>query len=91
MSKIMECGASDRLRSHLERFDLYEALQSAYRSNHSVETTLLRVMNDLLCAFNAQNYVLLVLLDLSAAFDTVKHDILNERFKTIVNVDGVAL
>ena len=51
-------------------------LQSAYRANHSTETVLLQVKNDILLNMNKQHVTLLVLLDLSAAFDTVDHVIL---------------
>ena len=50
--------------------------QSACRENHSTETALLKVKNDILLNMNKQLVTLLVLLDLSTAFDTVDHDIL---------------
>jgi len=46
-------------------------MQSAYRKHHSTDTTLLRVTNDIL-----RRIVVLVLVDLSAAFDTIDHTIL---------------
>ena len=55
---------------------LYPSLQSAYRKNHSTETAHLKVKNDVLMKMNSQHAVLLILLDLSAAFDTVDHNIL---------------
>ena len=50
-------------------------LQSSYRQHHSTETTLLKVMNDVLLKMNSQLVTLMVLLDLSAAFNTVVHNI----------------
>ena len=50
--------------------------QKVYRANHSTETALLKVKNDILLNMNKQHVILLVLLDLSAAFDTVGHEIL---------------
>ena len=56
--------------------ELFSVLQSAYRKGHSAETALLRVVNDILSSMNEQHVSILVLLDLSAAFDTVDHSIL---------------
>ena len=55
---------------------LFPEFQSAYRSFHSTETVLMRVCNDILLDMNKHYVVLLVFLDLSAAFDTVDHDVL---------------
>ena len=51
-------------------------MQSAYRLGHSTETALLRIQNDMLRAIDLKKCVCLVLLDMSAAFDTVNHEIL---------------
>ena len=59
---------------------LYPSMQSAYRQNHSTERSLLRVKNDILPNMNKHHVTLLVLLDLSAAFDTVDHDVLLALF-----------
>ena len=50
--------------------------QSAYRSYHSTETAILKVMSDILLALDSSDLAMLTLLDLSAAFDTVDHYIL---------------
>lgn len=53
-----------------------EILQSAYKQYHSTETALVKVQDDILRALDNNCSVILLLLDLSAAFDTVDHDIL---------------
>ena len=54
-------------------FLLLSPLQSAYRPNHSTETALLRIVNDLPTATDNNKICILTLLDLSAAFDTIVH------------------
>ncbi len=54
------------------------------------ETALLRVLNDLLLAADSGSPVVLVLLDLTAAFDTVDHRVLLSRLKHI-GIKGTAL
>ena len=66
----------------MKKHDLYPSLQSAYRKNHSTETALLKVTNDILMEMNSQHTLLLVLLDSSAAFYTVDHSVLLRRLQT---------
>ena len=68
-----------------------EPNQSAYRTNHSTGTTLLKVKADILCAMDKQEIVCLVLLDQSAAFDNIDHTILLHRLKTWFSITGTAL
>lgn len=60
----------------MEQNSLHEIMQSAYKQFHSTETALLCVQNDLLLCTDRSTGVILVLLDLSVAFDTIDHDIL---------------
>ena len=77
-----------QLTSYLEDNHLYEPLQSAYKKFHSTETTLIKVHNDIATAIDSGHSVILVLLDLSAAFDTVDHTILIRRLSTRFGICG---
>ena len=66
-------------------------LQSTYRKFHSTESALLKVKNDILLNMNGHHVTLLVLLDLSAAFDTIDHGILLERLTSAFGVQDTAL
>ena len=81
MSKIVEKVVAVRFSKHLSDNDLYEQMQSAYLLNHSTETALLRVRNDLLCILDERKAAILVLLDLSAAFDTIAHTLMLTRLR----------
>ena len=61
---------------YLQSADLIPCLQSGFRPCHSTETATLRVLSDLLTVVDGGDVAALVLLDLSAAFDTVDHTIL---------------
>ena len=80
-----------RLDSHLQSFPSLSPFQSAFRKLHSTETALLRITNDLLSACNSQKVSALVLLDLSAAFDTLDHHILLSRLSINFGITGSAL
>lgn len=57
----------------MDEHSLFEPCQSAYRECHSTETALLKVKTDILNAMDKKEAVMVILLDLSAAFDTVSH------------------
>ena len=84
VSKLVEKVVASRFTYHAEQNKLFPAKQSAYRRHHSTETAVVSVMNDVIRSIDDGNIVALVLLDLSAAFDTVDHDtlldILHDRF-----------
>ena len=70
-----------KLSQYVSTNDLQEPFQSAYTANHSTETALGKVHNDLMHGVDKDGAAMLVLLDLSAAFDTISHSIMVNRLK----------
>lgn len=91
ISKLLEKLVLARITKHLQDNNLFPTYQSAYRKFHSTETAVLRVFSDVLGAADNGKLTLLVLLDLSAAFDTVDHQILLQRLASSFGFDGASL
>ena len=91
ISKATEKVVAVRLNHHLEDASLHDTFQTAYKKGHSTETAPARIHNDILRAIDDGECVILVLLHLSAAFDTVDHDILITRLKHLFGITGKAL
>ena len=91
ISKLTERAVFDQLQTHMLDHALYPLLQSTYRKSHSTETTLIQVQNDILMTMDRQQVTLLVLLDLSAAFDTIDHQVLLSRLRLSFGIRGYAL
>lgn len=91
ISKILERVVLNQLNSHLTTNDLYCRVQSGYRPQHSCETLLLRMCDDINKKIEANNIVIVVLLDLSAAFDTIDHTELLSKLLKDYGLTGKAL
>ena len=91
LSKILERAVADQLQTHLDVNNLHVKFQLAYRRVHSTETALLRILNDLLAVIDEGHTALLVLLDLSAAFDTIAHTLLRNRLHLEICSDSTFL
>jgi len=90
-AKLIERVVSKRLEAHCELNGINSHFQSAYKRHHSTETALLRVQNDLLRAVDKFGGAILVLLDLSSAFDTIDHAVMLNTLRTTVGINGSAL
>ena len=75
-SEVIEKVVSSSILSFLADSNKSNPFQSAYRKNHSIETALLRIHNDILTTMDKGRVTALTFLDLSAAFDTIDHTIL---------------
>ena len=91
ISKVIENVVSGRLNEHLIQLNMFYPLQSAYRDKHSTETTLIKIQNDILSALDAGSSAILLMLDFSAAFDTIDHNILLSRLYNVYGIIGNAL
>ena len=88
ISKLLVSVVSKQLVKSLNDNDLLPYHQSAYRANHSTETAVLKVLADILLALDSGELAMLMLLDLSIAFDSVDHDTLLRRFQTSYGLNG---
>lgn len=68
---------------HLVKISVLPDNQSAYRQFYSTETSLCAITSDIISLMDSGNCAVLILLDLSAAFDTVVHDLLFDDLKSI--------
>jgi len=72
-SKVIEKAVGFHLNKYLTNNNLNESIHSAYKSGHSTVTALVRVKNDIMMSIDQGKPVILVLLNLTAAFDTADH------------------
>ena len=91
VSKVIEKSGLKQLTGHMDINKLHTPSQSAYRPLHSTETALLKIQNDVLVSLDQSKGVILILLDLSAAFDTIDHNILLQRLESRIGITGNAL
>ena len=90
ISKVVESAALSQYRNHLDLNNQMPKKNAAYTKFHSTETILLRVQSDILMNMDKQRITMLVLLDLSAAFDTIDYGILGQIFEHKFKVKGTA-
>ena len=91
LSKLIEKVIAKRLVSHMQDNGMVEKFQSAYKANHSRETALLRVYNDMLISIDQGGGATLVLLKLSSAFDTIDYEVLFNLWQDTFGISGSEL
>ncbi len=88
LSKILEKIVLQQLNQFLDEYSIREKYQSGFRQGHNTETALLKIVNDLRLNTDKGNASVLILLDLSAAFDMVDHCILIDRLEKCIGLSG---
>jgi endonuclease/exonuclease/phosphatase (EEP) superfamily protein YafD len=91
LGKVIEKVVLKRLNDHLSKNNLHCSDQSAYKKNHSTETLLVKITNDILVASDSRSATVVMLLDLSAAFDTVDHKLLLNILAKEIGLKGTVL
>jgi exonuclease III len=91
VSKLTERAAVSNLLLHLNIHAPLPVMQSAYIPYHSMETALIKIQSDILLNMDKGKVTQLVLLDLSAAFDTIDHNILINMLNTRFGIQGTVL
>ena len=91
ISKLIERAVCDQLLEYTATTDKLEGMQSAYHKDHSTETALLKVKTDILNDMDNKKVNFLILLDLSAAFDTVSFHLLMNRLLNRFGITGTVL
>ena len=91
IGKLIERVVLKRMNDHMAQNNLNMPFQSAYKKHHSTETLMIRIVNDLLITIDEKKATVVMLLDLSAAFDTVDHNKLLHILKSEIGIVGTAL
>jgi hypothetical protein len=89
LAKVLESAVASQLSNHLELY--FSPYQSAFRKHRGVESALCHVTTSLFYHLDQGNDVFLILLDLSAAFDTIDHTLLLNTLHDRFHIQGTAL
>ena len=90
LSKLIERVIAIRLESHMVERNLHSNKQYGYKKVHSTERRLVKIVDELLMEYDNKNPTLLLLLDLSAAFDTVDQNKLLKILHHEIGIRGKA-
>ena len=88
LSKVLEKAAFSKIISHVHKNGLYNINQSNYTQNHSCATALLYIINSIQQSIHNDNLTAVLMLDLSAAFDTIDHNCLFYKLRNYFGITG---
>ena len=91
ISKFIECVIHRQLSTYAESNSLLPSTQSGFRRSHSTETAVIKIYNDVVLSLDSGLQTALLLLDFSAAFDCVGHELLTLVLKTCFGITSSAL
>ena len=91
ISKLTEKVIAKRLFQHMSHNNLHSKYQHGYKAFHGTETLLLKLVDDVLIGFDSNHATILLLIDLSAAFDTVDINLLLDILENDIGIKGTAL
>ena len=91
LSKLIEKVVAEQILAHMTLHNLHEIFQSSYKKFHSTETALTCILDDIIRGIDDNKCTLLLLLDLSAGFDTVDHSIILRRLENKLGIRGNVL
>ena len=91
ISKLVEKCALKQFIQHCDDQNLIPDYQSAYRSGYSTEMALVKITNDIMWSFEKQHASTLIVMDFSAAFNMVDHQILLDVLENRFGITGTAL
>ena len=91
LSKVLEKAVLEQFITYCDTHKLIPDYQSVYRKNFSCETAIIKVVNDVLWNFENQEVCAMCMIDLSAVFYTVDHQILLQVLQSRFRVLGRAL
>ena len=91
ISKLTERVVHTRVNTYLSENGLHVPTQFGYKRHHSCETFLLKLIDDILVSVDSKLGVVVLIIDLSAAFDTVDHTVLLNILQSKFHITGSAL
>ena len=91
IGKLIERVVLARLQKHLDNNNLNNHRQFGYKKKHGTETLIIKFINDIVVGIDSKKGVVVMLIDLSAAFDTVDHRKLLNILCYEYNIRGIAL